>query len=206
MLSTINGSRPRALYSASRGARVTCPAAISQVHRHTYSTLTPAPTRAAKVIFSGIQPTGVPHLGNYLGALRQWVQLQDTAAPDTKLLFSIVDLHALTIRQDREQLVRWKREALATLMAVGLDPKRCTIFFQSDVCSTCCQFACQIKKTLRRRTNGGEGSCTCRADVDIELYSFNGISFSNDTMEGMLLFESFVSILKGLYIDRCRVN
>lgn len=86
------------------------------------------------VIFSGIQPTGVPHLGNYLGALREWVKLQDTAEEGTKLLFSIVDLHALTIPQDAKQLRTWRREAFATLLAVGLDPKRSTIFYQSSVC------------------------------------------------------------------------
>ncbi|KAK3673577.1 Tryptophan--tRNA ligase, mitochondrial [Recurvomyces mirabilis] len=86
-----------------------------------------------KVIFSGIQPTGVPHLGNYLGALRQWVKLQNDAAPDTRLLFSLVDLHAITVRQDPKQLLQWKNESLAMLLAIGLDPKRCTIFHQSDV-------------------------------------------------------------------------
>ena len=85
------------------------------------------------VIFSGIQPTGVPHLGNYLGALQQWVSLQTHASPSTKLLFSIVDLHAITVHQNPEELRRWKRETLATLLAVGLDPQRCIIFFQSDV-------------------------------------------------------------------------
>lgn len=86
-----------------------------------------------KVIFSGIQPTGVPHLGNYLGALRQWVKLQNDSAPDTTLLFSIVDLHAITIKQDPSELARWRKEMLASLLAVGLDPKRCIIFNQSSV-------------------------------------------------------------------------
>lgn len=86
-----------------------------------------------KVIFSGIQPTGVPHLGNYLGALRQWVKLQDNASADATLLFSIVDLHAITIKQDPHQLARWRKEMLASLLAVGLDPKRCIIFTQSSV-------------------------------------------------------------------------
>ncbi|KAL6703135.1 Tryptophan--tRNA ligase, mitochondrial [Coniothyrium glycines] len=86
-----------------------------------------------KVIFSGIQPTGVPHLGNYLGALRQWKTLQDDAAPDTTLLFSIVDLHAITIKQDPEQLKIWRNEMLASLLAIGLDPKRCILFAQSNV-------------------------------------------------------------------------
>jgi tryptophanyl-tRNA synthetase len=86
-----------------------------------------------KTIFSGIQPTGVPHLGNYLGALRQWVRLQDEAADDTTLIYSLVDLHAITIRQDPKQLRQWKKESLAMLLAIGLDPKRSTIFHQSDV-------------------------------------------------------------------------
>ncbi|KAL5332735.1 hypothetical protein BJX70DRAFT_383195 [Aspergillus crustosus] len=87
----------------------------------------------ANTIFSGIQPTGVPHLGNYLGALREWVKLQNVAAGDTKLLFSIVDLHALTVPQERRQLTRWRKEAFATLVAVGLNPARSTIFYQSAV-------------------------------------------------------------------------
>lgn len=85
------------------------------------------------IIFSGIQPTGVPHLGNYLGALREWVRLQDSAAQGTKLFFSIVDLHALTLPQDARKLRNWRKESFATLLAVGLDPSRCTIFFQSSV-------------------------------------------------------------------------
>ncbi|KAL2830626.1 hypothetical protein BJY01DRAFT_227138 [Aspergillus pseudoustus] len=84
-------------------------------------------------IFSGIQPTGVPHLGNYLGALREWVKLQDTVTKDTKLIFSIVDLHALTVPQERARLRSWRKEAFATLIAVGLDPNRSTLFYQSSV-------------------------------------------------------------------------
>ncbi|UZP35448.1 hypothetical protein NXS19_003264 [Fusarium pseudograminearum] len=85
-----------------------------------------------RVIFSGIQPTGVPHLGNYVGALRQWVQLQRTE-PDAKLIYSIVDLHAITMPQPPEQLRRRKREALAALLAIGIDPERATMFYQSSV-------------------------------------------------------------------------
>ena len=87
----------------------------------------------AHVIFSGIQPTGVPHLGNYLGALQQWARLQNGAPHSTQLLYSIVDLHAITTNQEPDQLRRWKRETLATLLAVGLDPERSTIFYQSAV-------------------------------------------------------------------------
>ena len=87
----------------------------------------------AKIIFSGIQPTGVPHLGNYLGALRQWVALQNHARKKDQLLYCVVDLHAVTVPQDPSQLRKWRRETLAMLLAVGLDPERCTIFYQSSV-------------------------------------------------------------------------
>ena len=87
----------------------------------------------AKVIFSGIQPTGRPHLGNYLGALKQWVELQDEAAEGDQLFFSIVDSHATTLPQDAEELRRSSWNTLAILLAVGLNPERCTIFFQSQV-------------------------------------------------------------------------
>ena len=91
------------------------------------------PNPSHKIIFSGIQPTGVPHLGNYLGALRQWVKLQSEADPGTTLIYSLVDLHAITVRQDPKQLRQWKKESLAMLLAIGLDPKRSIIFHQGDV-------------------------------------------------------------------------
>lgn len=103
------------------------------VGRRTASSLNASQDRQPRIIFSGIQPTGIPHLGNYLGALQQWVKLQDSASPDTTLLYSLVDLHAITAAQNPEQLRQWKRESLATLLAVGLDPERSILFNQSDV-------------------------------------------------------------------------
>lgn len=85
------------------------------------------------VIFSGIQPTERPHLGNYLGALRQWVRLQDEAPPSSAFIYSIVNLHAFTIRRDPHDRRKWQRETLATLLAAGLNPKRAIIFYQSHV-------------------------------------------------------------------------
>lgn len=91
-----------------------------------------------QVIFSGIQPTGIPHLGNYLGALRSWVRLQNdtssaSSSSDTTRLFSIVDLHAITVKQDPAQLRQWRKEMLASFLAVGLDPKKSILFEQSRV-------------------------------------------------------------------------
>jgi tryptophanyl-tRNA synthetase len=76
-----------------------------------------------------MQPTGVPHLGNYLGALRQWVAMQD----EEDCFYTIVDLHALTTGPDPTEL-RAKTLDLATAMlAAGIDPDRCTLFVQSSV-------------------------------------------------------------------------
>ncbi|KAI1106327.1 tryptophanyl-tRNA synthetase [Jackrogersella minutella] len=93
--------------------------------------------RKDKIVFSGIQPTGIPHLGNYLGALRQWKEMQDdleASGSNDKLLFSVVDLHALTMPQDAPALLLRRREMIAALLAIGLDPKKgSTIFLQSSV-------------------------------------------------------------------------
>lgn len=86
-----------------------------------------------KVIFSGIQPTGVPHLGNYLGALREWVKLQNEADADTQCIFSIVDSHAITVRQTPAQLLQWRKEMMASFLAVGLTSKKSVLFCQSGV-------------------------------------------------------------------------
>lgn len=112
------------------------PVTSREVFRRWSSSETAKSSSAAnQTIFSGIQPTGVPHLGNYLGALREWVRLQNAAKEGTRLFFSIVDLHALTVPQDASQLRNWRKETFATLIAVGLDPNRSTIFYQSAVCS-----------------------------------------------------------------------
>lgn len=108
------------------------PKAALPKRRHASSTS--KSTAASKVIFSGIQPTGVPHLGNYLGALKSWVALQEDAVADTKLLYSVVDLHAITVPQQADALRRGRRGMLAAMLAVGLDPERSMIFYQSSVC------------------------------------------------------------------------
>ncbi|HEY3041042.1 MAG TPA: tryptophan--tRNA ligase [Pyrinomonadaceae bacterium] len=82
-----------------------------------------------KRIFSGVQPTGNVHLGNYLGALRNWVALQH----EYESFFCIVNLHAITTRQDPKQLAEASRELARIYLAVGIDPNVSTIFIQSDV-------------------------------------------------------------------------
>ena len=83
-----------------------------------------------KRVFSGIQPTADSfHLGNFLGAIRQWVPLQETH----DALYMVVDLHAITVEQDPKQLRQRTRVAAAQLLAAGLDPRRCTLFVQSHM-------------------------------------------------------------------------
>jgi tryptophanyl-tRNA synthetase len=80
-------------------------------------------------IFSGVQPTGDLHLGNYLGAIRNWVRLQD----DYECLFCVVDMHAITVWQEPDELRASTREVAAALLASGIDPKRNIVFNQSQV-------------------------------------------------------------------------
>ena len=82
-----------------------------------------------KVIFSGIQPTGVFTLGNYLGAVKNWVTLQD----DYNCTYSIVDMHAITVRQDPAKLRQQTLESFALLLACGINPEKCIMFIQSHV-------------------------------------------------------------------------
>jgi tryptophanyl-tRNA synthetase len=82
------------------------------------------------IIFSGIQPTGRKHLGNYIGGILQYVEGQDRADPS---IYCIVDLHAITVEYDPATLRERVYDTAAILMAAGLDPERCILFRQGDV-------------------------------------------------------------------------
>jgi tryptophanyl-tRNA synthetase len=93
-----------------------------------------AATEQKRVIFSGIQPTGIPHLGNYLGALKNWVALQSSVQPTmSTIYYCIVDLHAITVPYECDVLRREREEMWYILYAVGIDMQRCTVFEQSAV-------------------------------------------------------------------------
>ena len=89
------------------------------------ATLTDASARTR--IFSGIQPSGIVHLGNDLGAIRNYVKLQH----EFEAIYCVVDYHALTSQHDADALRRGVREMAASLLALGLDPDKCTLFVQS---------------------------------------------------------------------------
>ena len=103
------------------------------------STSSPSSTGSPskKIIFSGVQPSGVLHLGNYLGAIKQFVALQnegidpESSSGRTECVFCIVDLHAITVPQDPEKLKKNILSVAAMYLACGLDPEKSTIFVQS---------------------------------------------------------------------------
>ncbi len=82
-----------------------------------------------KIIFSGIQPSGALTIGNYLGSLKNWVELQD----DYECFYCVVDEHAITVPQEPKVLRKNTLEILAVYLAAGLDPEKCTLFIQSHV-------------------------------------------------------------------------
>ena len=82
-----------------------------------------------KRVFSGVQPTGNIHLGNYLGALKQFVELQE----DNECIYCIVDLHSITVPQDPKELRKHILDVAALYLSIGVDPKKSTVFVQSDV-------------------------------------------------------------------------
>ncbi|KAI9609417.1 hypothetical protein H4Q26_007371 [Puccinia striiformis f. sp. tritici PST-130] len=93
--------------------------------------------RAKQVIFSGIQPTGVPHIGNYIGALQNWIRLQEMKKSNKEreidIYYSIVGLHAITLPRDSIQLKKERFEMMCVLLAIGLDPTHCCLFNQDQV-------------------------------------------------------------------------
>ena len=125
-----------------------------------------------KRIFSGVQPTQNVHLGNYLGAIRNWVRLQD----DFDCIFCIVDLHAITVWQEPASLRAQTREVAAAYLAAGIDPKRCIIFNQSQVpahAELAWIFNCVARLGwLNRMTQFKEKAGKHRENASVGLYAY----------------------------------
>ncbi|MBT3703923.1 MAG: tryptophan--tRNA ligase [Alphaproteobacteria bacterium] len=123
-------------------------------------------------IFSGIQPTGNLHLGNYLGAIRNWVTLQ----PDYECIYCMVDLHAVTMYQDPAELTASTREVTASLLASGIDPKGSIVFNQSQVhahAELAWLFNCVSRMGwLNRMTQFKEKAGKNRENASVGLYAY----------------------------------
>ena len=145
-----------------------------------------------KRVFSGVQPTGNIHLGNYLGALKQFVELQE----DTECIYCIVDEHAITVPQDPKELKKHILDVAALYLAVGLDPKKSIIFVQSQVTGhaelgwilTCCANTgelfrmTQFKAKSQGKESVGAGLLTYPTlmAADILLYDTDVVPVGND--------------------------
>ena len=131
-----------------------------------------SPTPKKKIIFSGIQPTGTFTLGNYLGALKNWVQLQE----DFRALYCVVDLHSLTVRQEPKELRENTLSALALLLAVGIDPEKSIPFIQSHVhthAELCWLLDCYIPfGELGRMTQFKDKSAVHADNINTGLFNY----------------------------------
>lgn len=148
-------------------------------------------------LFSGIQPSGNLHLGNYLGAIKQWVELQDSY----EAFFCVVDLHAITVPQDPVELQKKTLEIAKIALAAGLDPKKCTIFIQSHVAghvelgwilntiATMGELGRMTQYKDKSQKEGGEGSGVGLFDypvlmaADVLLYDTEAVPVGKDQMQ-----------------------
>ena len=123
-------------------------------------------------IFSGIQPTGNLHLGNYLGAIQNWVKLQD----DFECIYCVVDLHAITVPQDPLELTKSTREVAASVLAAGINPETSILFNQSQVpqhAELAWIFNCVARLGwLNRMTQFKEKAGKNRENATVGLYAY----------------------------------
>jgi tryptophanyl-tRNA synthetase len=128
----------------------------------------------SKKIFSGVQPTGNLHLGNYLGAIKNFVDLNNDI--DNSCIFCVVDLHAITVKQNPKELKSNIRETVATFVASGIDPKRSIIFNQSRVAAhaeAAWILSCVARMGwLNRMTQFKEKAGKDKEKASIGLYSY----------------------------------
>ena len=127
-----------------------------------------------KKIFSGVQPTGNLHLGNYLGAIKNFVTLNKSES--NKCIFCVVDLHAITVKQNPNELKDNIRETVATFIASGIDPEKSIIFNQSKVpahSETAWILSCTARMGwLSRMTQFKEKAGKDKEKASIGLYSY----------------------------------
>ncbi|XP_026074179.1 tryptophan--tRNA ligase, mitochondrial-like isoform X1 [Carassius auratus] len=163
-------------------------------------------------VFSGIQPTGVPHLGNYLGALESWVALQDEYSV---VIYSIVDLHSITQPQDPQMLRDNILDMAASLLACGIDPSRSILFQQSQVsehaelswilgCLTSMprlRHLPQWKMKSKQKNEGSVGLYTYPVlqAADILLYKSTHVPVGEDQIQHLELAQDLARIFNNQY-------
>ena len=166
-----------------------------------------------KRVFSGVQPTGNIHLGNYLGALRQFVELQE----DHECIYCIVDMHAITVPQDPKALKEHILDVAALYLAVGVDPKKSIVFVQSDVPGhaelswilTCNSYTgelsrmTQFKSKSQNKESAPTGLFTYPVlmAADILLYQADVVPVGVDQMQHLELTRDIAQRFNGIFGD-----
>ena len=167
-----------------------------------------------KVIFSGIQPSGALHLGNYLGALRNWVALQD----EYNCVYCVVDEHAITVRQDPAALRRQTIELYAQLVACGIDPEKSILFIQSHVPAhaelawvlNCYTMFGELSRMTQFKDKSAKHADNVNAGLftypslmaaDIVLYQADLVPVGEDQKQHVELTRNIVQRFNGVYGD-----
>ena len=162
-------------------------------------------------VFSGIQPTGNIHLGNYLGALRQFVELQDSA----ECVYCIVDMHAITVPKEASQLRESILDVAALYLSVGIDPEKSIVFVQSDVPShaelswilTCSSYTGELSRMTqyKQKSRNSESAPTglfmypVLMAADILLYDTNIVPVGDDQKQHIELTRDLAVRVNGKY-------
>ena len=170
------------------------------------------------IVFSGAQPSGELTIGNYMGALRQWVQMQD----DFHCIYCIVDLHAITVRQDPTALRKATLDTLALYPACGIDPKKSTVFVQSHVPEhtqlswilNCYTYFGELNRMTQfkdkssryeENINAGLFSYPVLMAADILLYQTTQVPVGEDQKQHLELSRDIASRFNALYGDVFKV-
>ncbi|MBY4840827.1 tryptophan--tRNA ligase [Pantoea sp. DY-5] len=170
------------------------------------------------IVFSGAQPSGELTIGNYMGALRQWVQMQD----DFHCIYCIVDLHAITVRQDPVALRKATLDTLALYLACGIDPAKSTIFVQSHVPEhaqlswvlNCYAYFGELSRMTQFKDKSARYSENITAGLfdypvlmaaDILLYQTNQVPVGEDQKQHLELSRDIAQRFNALYGDVFKV-
>lgn len=171
-----------------------------------------------KRIFSGMQPSGVITLGNYLGALKNWTKLQD----EYDCLYCIVDMHAITVRQDPTKLRKQARELLLQYLAVGLDPEKNIIYYQSHVPQhaelgwilNCYTYMGELNRMTQFKDKAAKHADNINAGLftyptlmaaDILLYQTDLVPVGEDQRQHLELTRDIAQRFNGVYGETFRV-
>ena len=131
-------------------------------------------------VFSGIQPTGEIHLGNYLGAVQHWVAAQQQSTAPDQTLYCVVDLHGLTLPWDNRTYAEATRRTAMLLLAAGLDPERCTLFVQSHVSAhteltwilNCVATFGELRRMTQFKEKSAKGDGAGQESVSVGLFDY----------------------------------